>query len=91
MKLKQLLQIGMKKKREIGRQKRLEMHQLENEEGFEKPEEDQEEEEEEEAEMTDDEEEDSDDDEEELVLGDYGAGSDDDGKDVSCHNLIEYT
>ena len=81
MKLNQFLKVGMKKKREDGRRKRLEQHQLDNEEGFEKADEYQEDEEEE-AEMTDDEDEDSDEDEEEPMLGDYGAGSDDDGEDV---------
>ncbi|RUS84956.1 hypothetical protein EGW08_007267 [Elysia chlorotica] len=82
LKLNQFLKVGMKKKREDGRRKRMEQYQLDNEEGFEKAEDDQEEEEEE-AEMTDDEDEYSDDDEEEAELGDYGAGSDDDGEDYN--------
>ncbi|KAK3802127.1 hypothetical protein RRG08_050015 [Elysia crispata] len=82
LKLNQFLKVGMKKKREDGRRKRLEQHQLDNEEGFEKADEYQEDEEEE-AEMTDDEDEDSDEDEEEPMLGDYGAGSDDDGEDYN--------
>ncbi|GFS22146.1 claspin [Elysia marginata] len=82
LKLNQYLKSCMKIKREDGRRKRIEQHQLDNEEGFERAEEDQEEEEEE-AEMTDDENEDSDEDEEEAQLDDYGAGSDDDGEDYN--------
>lgn len=82
-KLNQYLKTCMKLKREDGRRKRLEQHQLDNEEGFEGVEQDQEEEEEE-AEMTDDDEnEDSDEDEEEAQLDDYGAGSDDDGENYN--------
>ncbi|GFO48259.1 claspin [Plakobranchus ocellatus] len=81
--LKQKLSVDMRKKREEARQKRIELYNMENEEGFERAE-DEVEEEEEEAEMTDGEEEDSEEDEErELGLGDYDADSDDDGKDYN--------
>lgn len=84
LKLKQQLDVGMKLKREVARQRRLQMYALENEEGFEGRKE--EEEEELEEEMTESEsssDDEGEEDVEKLIGEDFGDESEDE-KDVSC-------